>query len=72
MTTSPHWNPAGVFSPGRLHCSEVSMSLPTATLTIRRVPLEDLRALCSYFDCDVGDILRAEEVPAAAMAGHAR
>ena len=29
--------------------------------TIRRVPLEDLGALCSYFDCDVGDILRAEE-----------
>lgn len=36
------------------------MPLPTATLTIRRVPLDDLGALCAYLNCEVGDILRAE------------
>ncbi len=30
--------------------------------TIRRVPLDDLGALCSYFNCEVGDILQAEDV----------
>ncbi len=25
--------------------------------SMRRVPLEDLAALCKYFDCTVGDIL---------------
>lgn len=30
--------------------------------SIRRVPLEDLSALCRYLDCDVGDILRMEEI----------
>lgn len=25
--------------------------------SIRRVPLEDLAALCKYFECQVGDIL---------------
>ena len=29
--------------------------------SIRRVPLDDLGALCSYFHCEVGDILQAEE-----------
>ena len=29
--------------------------------TIRRVPLDDLGALCSYFNCEVGDILQAED-----------
>ncbi len=29
--------------------------------TIRRVPLDDLGALCTYFSCEVGDILRAED-----------
>lgn len=31
--------------------------------TIRRVPLDDLGLLCSYFACDVGDVLRFEDVP---------
>ncbi len=30
--------------------------------TMRRVPLDDLGALCTYLNCDVGDILRAEEI----------
>ena len=29
--------------------------------SIRRVPLDDLGALCSYFNCEVGDILEAED-----------
>ncbi len=29
--------------------------------TIRRVPLDDLGALCTYFNCEVGDILRADD-----------
>lgn len=29
--------------------------------SIRRVPLEDLGALCNYFKCDVGDILVMSE-----------
>ena len=31
--------------------------------TIRRVPLDDLAALMTYFDCSVADILQADEVP---------
>ncbi len=31
--------------------------------TIKRVPLDDLGALCAYFQCDVSDILRYEDVP---------
>ncbi len=31
--------------------------------TIRRVPLDDLAALCSYFDCSVADILQADDAP---------
>ena len=31
--------------------------------TIKRVPLDDLAALVSYFDCNVADILQADEVP---------
>lgn len=33
--------------------------------TIRRVPLDDLGALCSYFHCQVGDILMFDENSAA-------
>ncbi len=33
--------------------------------TIKRVPLDDLGLLCSYLDCDVADILRADENGAA-------
>lgn len=34
--------------------------------TMRRVPLDDLGSLCTYFNCDVGDILRADETQPAA------
>ena len=30
--------------------------------TIKRVPLDDLAALCTYFDCEAGDILHTEDV----------
>lgn len=30
--------------------------------TIKRVPLDDLGALCAYFQCNVGDILTYEDV----------
>jgi putative transcriptional regulator len=33
--------------------------------SMKRVPLEDLGALCTYFDCGVEDILKAEEVSSA-------
>ncbi len=33
--------------------------------TMKRVPLDDLAALMTYFDCGVADILQAEEVPEA-------
>ncbi len=29
--------------------------------TIKRVPLDELGALCRYFNCNVGDILHMEE-----------
>ncbi len=29
--------------------------------TIKRVPLDELGALCRYFNCNVGDILQMEE-----------
>jgi DNA-binding Xre family transcriptional regulator len=32
--------------------------------TIKRPPLDDLAALCIYLQCDVGDLLRMEEVEA--------
>jgi DNA-binding Xre family transcriptional regulator len=31
--------------------------------TIKQVPLDDLAKLCSWVPCDVGDILKFEEVP---------
>jgi putative transcriptional regulator len=36
--------------------------------TMRRVPLDDLAALCAYLNCEVGDILRADEAPEAKQA----
>ncbi len=36
--------------------------------TIRRVPLDDLAALCSYFDCSVADILQADDAPEVQLA----
>jgi putative transcriptional regulator len=31
--------------------------------TIRRVPLDDLALLCSWVPCEIGDLLRLEDVP---------
>jgi putative transcriptional regulator len=43
--------------------TEVPMStvMGMANNTIKRVPLEELNALCEYFDCDIGDLLKREE-----------
>lgn len=35
-----------------------------ANNTIRRIPVDELSALCLYLDCDVGDLLRIEEIAA--------
>jgi DNA-binding Xre family transcriptional regulator len=34
-----------------------------ANNTIERVTLTDIQKLCFYFGCDVGDLLRLEDVP---------
>ena len=33
-----------------------------ANNTIKRVPLDELNTLCAYLDCEVGDLLKREEV----------
>lgn len=33
--------------------------------TIKMVPLDDLAALCDWLPCDVGQLLRAEDIPEA-------
>jgi putative transcriptional regulator len=40
----------------------ISTVMGMANNTIKRVPLEELNALCEYFDCDIGDLLKREEV----------
>ncbi len=40
--------------------------------TIRRVPLDDLAAICVYLDCEVGDILRLDTVQQPAAPGSPR
>jgi putative transcriptional regulator len=39
----------------------ISTVMGMANNTIKRVPLEELNALCEYFDCDIGDLLKREE-----------
>lgn len=34
-----------------------------ANNTIRRIPVDELAAICRYLQCDVGDILQMEEAP---------
>jgi len=41
----------------------ISTVMGMANNTIKRVPLDELNTLCNYFDCDVGDLLKREEVP---------
>ena len=42
----------------------ISTVMGMANNTIKRVPLEELNALCEYFDCDIGDLLKREEAEA--------
>jgi putative transcriptional regulator len=35
-----------------------------ANNTIRRIPVDELTLLCQYLDCDVGDLLKIEEIAA--------
>jgi putative transcriptional regulator len=40
----------------------MSTVMGMANNTIKRVPLDELNVLCDYFNCDVGDLLKREEV----------
>ena len=40
----------------------ISTVMGLANNTMRRVPLDELATLCEYFKCDIGDLLRLEEV----------
>ncbi len=42
----------------------ISTVMGLANNTLREIPVDALGALCRYLDCDVGDLLRMEEVPA--------
>ncbi len=42
----------------------ISTVMGLANNTMREIPVEALGALCRYFDCEVGDLLRMEEVAA--------
>jgi putative transcriptional regulator len=46
--------------------TDVALSLVTrlANDTIQRVDLSDLARVCVYLDCEVGDLLKLEEMPA--------
>ena len=40
----------------------ISTIMGMANNTIKRVPLAELNALCDYFDCDIGDLLKREAI----------
>ncbi len=40
-----------------------STVLRLANNTMRRVPLDELAVLCTYLNCEVGDLLRLEDIP---------
>ncbi len=40
----------------------ISTVMGLANNTLREIPVDALGALCRYLDCDVGDLLRMEEV----------
>lgn len=42
----------------------ISTVMGMANNTLKRVPLDELNALCEYLNCEVGDMLKREEVPA--------
>ncbi len=41
----------------------ISTVMGMANNTIKRVPLDELNRLCEYFNCDVGDLLKREDMP---------
>lgn len=43
----------------------ISTVMGMANNTIRRVPIDELGELCIYLDCEIGDLLKFEEVPTA-------
>jgi putative transcriptional regulator len=42
----------------------ISTVMGMANNSLKRVPLDELNTLCNYFDCEVGDLLKREEVAA--------
>lgn len=40
----------------------ISTVMGMANNTLKRVPLDELNILCEYLGCEVGDILKREEV----------
>ncbi len=40
----------------------ISTVMGMANNTIKRVPLDELNTFCDYFGCEVGDLLKREEV----------
>ncbi|MDP9316261.1 MAG: helix-turn-helix transcriptional regulator [Chloroflexota bacterium] len=40
----------------------ISTVVGMANNTIKRVPLDELNTLCEYLDCEVGELLKREEV----------
>lgn len=40
----------------------ISTVMGMANNTIKRVPLDELNELCEYFGCDVGDILKRQNI----------
>lgn len=42
----------------------ISTVMGMANNTIKRVPLDELNALCEYLGCEVGDLLKREEAAA--------
>lgn len=42
----------------------ISTVMGMANNTLKRVPLDELNTLCDYLDCEVGDMLKREELAA--------
>ena len=42
----------------------ISTVMGLANNTLREIPVDALGAICRYLDCEVGDLLRMEEVAA--------
>ena len=48
---------------GRATNVPMSTLMGMANNTMRRVSVDELNALCDYLGCEVGDILKREDVP---------